>query len=132
MPPWRVRAAHRASCACRPSASRSIEVGPHEALFIDARGYAKTQAYRDDRRKRLGVERQMARAARRGGRFARLLGQAKVRVQVALVAAVSNLARLAPRRRDKFTTAQFPDEFLVPRARQTAALGTRCHEPFDA
>lgn len=75
--------------------SRSIEVGPNEALFIDARSYAKTQAYRDDRRKRLGVERQIARVARLGARFARFLRQAKVRVQVALIAAVSNLARLA-------------------------------------
>jgi hypothetical protein len=75
--------------------SRSVEVGPHEALFIDARRYAKTEDYRDDRRKRLLVERQIARMAWLGARFARFFGQAKVRAQVALVAVVTNLTRLA-------------------------------------
>jgi IS5 family transposase len=41
------------------------------------------------------VERQIARMARLGARYARFFGEAKVRVQVALVAAVANLARLA-------------------------------------
>jgi IS5 family transposase len=41
------------------------------------------------------VERQIARMAWLGARFARFFGQAKVRVQVALVAAVTNLTRLA-------------------------------------
>jgi hypothetical protein len=70
-------------------------VGPHEALFIEARSYAQTEAYRADRRKRLVVERQIARMARLGARHARFFGQDKVRVQVALVASVANLARLA-------------------------------------
>ena len=72
-----------------------MEVGPYEHLFLDARRYAKTEAYRDDRRKRLVVERQIARMAWLGARFARFFGKAKVRVQVALVAAVTNLTRLA-------------------------------------
>ena len=85
----------RAACISSRRTSRSIEVGPHEALFIQARAYAQTEAYRDDRKKRLVVERQIARMARLGARFARFFGEAKVRVQVALVAAVANLARLA-------------------------------------
>jgi len=75
--------------------SRTVEVGPHEALFIDARRYATTEEYRDDRRKRLLVERQISRMAWLGALFARFFGQTKVRVQVALVAAVANLTRLA-------------------------------------
>jgi IS5 family transposase len=85
----------RGACIAPAHAHRTLEVGPHEALFIEARRYAKTDAYRDDRRKRLIVERQIARVARLGARFARFFGQAKVRVQVALIAAVANLARLA-------------------------------------
>lgn len=82
-------------CVSPKHASKTVEVGPHEHLFLDARRYAKTEAYRDDRRKRLVVERQIARMAWLGARFARFFGQAKVRVQVALVAAVTNLTRLA-------------------------------------
>jgi IS5 family transposase len=41
------------------------------------------------------VEREISRVARLGARVARFFGKAKVRVQVALVAAVANLARLA-------------------------------------
>jgi hypothetical protein len=85
----------RAACVSDKHPSRSVEVGPHEALFIQARQYAKTEAYRDDRKKRLIVERQIARMARLGARVARFFGQAKVRVQVSFVAAVANLARLA-------------------------------------
>jgi hypothetical protein len=85
----------RAACVSPKQTSKTIEVGPHENLFIDARAYAKTDEYRDDRRKRLVVERQIARMAWLGARFARFFGQAKVRVQVALVAAVTNLTRLA-------------------------------------
>ena len=63
--------------------------------MIAARAYAKTEEYRHDRKKRLIVERQIARMARLGARVARYFGQAKVRVQVSLVATVVNLARLA-------------------------------------
>ena len=55
--------------------SRTLEVGPHEPLFVEARHYAKTDAYRIDRRKRLIVERQIARMVRLGARFARFHGQ---------------------------------------------------------
>lgn len=85
----------RAACVSDKHASRTLEIGPHEALFIDARQYAKTEAYREDRKKRLLVERQIARMARLGARVALFFGQAKVRVQVSLVAVVANLARLA-------------------------------------
>ena len=85
----------RAACVSPKQTSKTVEVGPHEDLFIDARRYAKTEPYRDDRRKRLVVERQIARMAWLGARFARFFGQAKVRVQVALIAAVTNLTRLA-------------------------------------
>ena len=61
--------------------SRTVEVGPHEALFIDARRYATTEEYRDDRRKRLLVERQISRMAWLGARFARFFGQTKVRAR---------------------------------------------------
>lgn len=85
----------RAACISDKHPSRTLEVGPHEKLFIDARNYAKTDAYREDRQKRLIVERQVARMAQLGARVARFFSQAKVRVQVSLVAAVVNLARLA-------------------------------------
>jgi hypothetical protein len=85
----------RGACVGPKHPSRTLEVGPHEPLFVEARRYAKTDAYRVDRKKRLIVERQIARMARLGARFARFFGLAKVRVQVALIAAVANLARLA-------------------------------------
>ena len=76
-------------------ASRHIEVGPNEGLFIRARQYAETDAYKEDRRTRQVVERQVGRMAHVGARMARFFGLAKTRVQVALVAVVVNLARLA-------------------------------------
>ena len=85
----------RGACISEKHASRSIEVGPHEKLFIEARAYQHTEQYKADRRARQIVERQVARMVRLGARFARFFSIAKVRVQIALIAAVANLARLA-------------------------------------
>jgi Transposase DDE domain len=85
----------RQGCVSAKHASRTIEVGPHEALLIDARAYQHTDAYKADRRARQIVERQVARMVQLGARFARFLGSAKVRAQIAIIAAVANLTRLA-------------------------------------
>lgn len=85
----------RAACISDKHASRSIEVGPHEKLFLEARSYQRTETYADDRRARQVVERQVARMVRLGARFARFFSIDKVRAQVALIATVANLARMA-------------------------------------
>jgi Transposase DDE domain len=84
----------RSACVSSKHASRAIDVGPHEALFIEARAYQRTEQYADDRRVRQVVERQVSRMVQLGARFARFFGIAKTRVQIALIAAVANLARL--------------------------------------
>jgi hypothetical protein len=85
----------RAGCFSAKHASREIEVGPNEALFIAARAYQQTEEYKADRRTRQIVERQIARMVRFGARFARFFGSVKVRAQIAIIAAVVNLTRLA-------------------------------------
>jgi hypothetical protein len=85
----------RTACVSDKHPSRTVEVGPNEALFIQARAYQKTEAYKADRRARQVVERQVGRMARLGARFARVFGMAKVAAQVAIIGAVANLARLA-------------------------------------
>lgn len=85
----------RGACVSEKHAGRSVEVGPNEALFIDARAYQTTNAYKADRRARQVVERQVARMVRVGARFARVFGMVKVRAQIAIIAAVVNLTRLA-------------------------------------
>jgi hypothetical protein len=83
--------------ACIPPGhtARTILVGPHERLFIEARAYQKTEAFQADRRARQIAEQKVARLVQLGVRVARVFGQAKVRVQTTLIAAVANLARLA-------------------------------------
>jgi Transposase DDE domain len=85
----------RAGCISLKHASRTIEVGPNEALLIAARAYQLTDAYKADRRARQIAERQVARMVRLGARFARFFGSAKVRAQIAIIAAVANLTHLA-------------------------------------
>jgi hypothetical protein len=85
----------RSECISDKHASRTIDVGPNEALFIGARAYQATVAYKVDRRARQVVERQVARMAHLGARVARVFGLAKVSAQIAIVAAVANLARLS-------------------------------------
>jgi hypothetical protein len=85
----------RGACVSDKHPSRTLEVGPNEALFIKARVYQTTDAYKADRRARQVVERQVARMVRLGARFARVFGRAKVRAQIAMIAAVANLTRLA-------------------------------------
>src|SRR4029077_17571750 len=85
----------RASCVSAKHPSRTIEVGPNEALFIAARAYQQTEAYKAARRARQIVERQVARMVHFGARFPRFFGSAKVRAQIAIIAAVVNLTRLA-------------------------------------
>jgi hypothetical protein len=85
----------RAGCISDKHASRTIEVGPNEALLIEARAYQHTDAYKADRRARQIVERQVARMVRLGARIARFFGSAKVRAQIVIIAAVANLTRLA-------------------------------------
>jgi hypothetical protein len=85
----------RIACVSEKHESRTIEVGPHEALFIEARAYQDTESYKQDRRARPIVERQVARRVRLGARLARVFGMAKVRAQIAMIAAVLNFTRLA-------------------------------------
>ena len=85
----------RLGCVSAKHASRTIEVGPNEALLLDARAYQHTDGYKADRRARQIVERQVARMVQLGARFARFFGSAKVRAQIALIAAVANLTLLA-------------------------------------
>jgi hypothetical protein len=85
----------RGACISDKHPSRTLEVGPNEALFIQARAYQATDAYKADRRARQVVERQVARMVRLGARLARVFGIAKVRAQIAIIAAVVNLTRLA-------------------------------------
>lgn len=95
-PPERCDACpERTACISDKHSSRSIEVGPHEHLFLEARNYQRTEAYAADRRARQVVERQVARMVRLGARFARFFTIDKVRAQVALIATVANLARMA-------------------------------------
>ena len=84
----------RVNCISDKHASRAIEVGPNEALLIEARAYQHTDAYKADRRTRQIVERQVARMVRLGARFARCFGKVKVHAQIAVIAAVANLTRL--------------------------------------
>jgi hypothetical protein len=84
----------RAACVSDKHPSRTIEVGPNEALLIAARTYQHTDAYKADRRARQIVERQIARMVRLGARFARFFGIAKVRAQITFLAVVANLTRL--------------------------------------
>jgi hypothetical protein len=84
----------RAGCFSDKHTSRTIEVGPNEALRIAARAYQHTDTYKADRRARQIVERQVARMVRLGARFARFFGVAKVRAQIAIIAVVANLTRL--------------------------------------
>src|SRR5215468_3741503 len=86
---------HRANCISDKHTSRTIEVGPNEALLIAARAYQLTDAYKADRRARQIAERQVARMVQLGARFARFFGSAKARAQIAIIAAVANLTRLA-------------------------------------
>jgi hypothetical protein len=81
-------------CVSDKHTSRTIEVGPNEALLIAARAYQHTDAYKADRRARQIVERQVARMVRLGARFARFFGAVKVRAQIAIIAVVANLTRL--------------------------------------
>jgi len=70
-------------------------VSPHEGLLIAARALQHTAEYKTDRRARQIAERQIARMVRLGARHARCFGMAKVRNQIAVIAAVANLTLLA-------------------------------------
>jgi Transposase DDE domain/Transposase domain (DUF772) len=77
---------------------RTITVGRHEALLIEARAQARDPAWREDYRgARPKVERRLAHMMRRrhGGRRARVRGRKKVDADFNLLAAATNLARLA-------------------------------------
>ena len=84
----------RARCVGKQAQARTIEVRPNEALCVQARAYQATEAYKQDRRARQIVERQVARMVKMGARVARVFGMAKVRAQIALMAVVVNLTRL--------------------------------------
>jgi hypothetical protein len=77
---------------------RTVHVGPHEALLAAARTEQADPVWRADyRATRPKVERKLAHQMRRrhGGRRARVRGQPKVAADFALLAAATNLARLA-------------------------------------
>jgi len=87
----------RAQCTSAP-AGRSISLGPHEAQLARARARQTDpdwkQAYTQTRPK---VERKIAHLMRRrhGGRRVRMRGQTKIHADFSLLAAATNLARLA-------------------------------------
>ena len=89
--------ARRDDCTNSPS-GRTISVGVHEAALVRARarqaGAAWQANYRANRPK---VERKLAHLMRRrhGGRRARVRGRARVDADFTLLAAATNLARLA-------------------------------------
>ena len=86
-----------ARCTVSPK-GRTIAVGPHEALLVQARAASRDPAWRADyRATRPKVERKIAHLMRRrhGGRRARVRGRLKVGADFALLAASLNLARLA-------------------------------------
>jgi hypothetical protein len=79
-------------------AGRTISVGPYEAQLSTARGAQTDPGWRADyRATRPKVERKLAHLMRRrhGGRWARVRGRLKVAADFALLAAATNLARLA-------------------------------------
>jgi len=92
-----------ASCPLREqcttsSAGRTIGIGVHEAALARARLRQRDPAWQDDyRATRPKVERKLAHLMRRrhGGRRARVRGSVKVGADFSLLAAATNLARLA-------------------------------------
>ena len=88
---------HRTRCIPADKSVRTLEVGPHEDLTLAARAYETTPAYSQDRRTRQVAERMVARMVQLGARTARVFGLAKVRAQIAMIAAVANLTRLTTR-----------------------------------
>src|SRR5207237_9639294 len=60
--------------ACIPEGhtQRTIQVGPHEKLFIEARAYQNTEDFRTDRRLRQIPEQKVARLVQLGARLARV------------------------------------------------------------
>lgn len=87
----------RAGCTRSPK-GRTIRVGRHEAVLSRARARQGHSAWRADyRATRPKVERKLAHLMRRkhGGRRARMRGTAKVDADFRLLAAATNLARLA-------------------------------------
>jgi hypothetical protein len=80
------------------AAGRTVTVGRHEALLVEARAQAHDPAWREDYRgTRPKVERKLGHMMRRrhGGRRARVRGRKKVDADFNLLAAATNLARLA-------------------------------------
>jgi hypothetical protein len=84
----------RANCIPSYHSKRIVDVGPHEELFLAARPYEQTPVYAKDRRARQVAERVVARMVQLGARQARVVGLAKVRAQMTMIAAVTNLTRL--------------------------------------
>lgn len=77
---------------------RTITIGPHEARLAAARQAQASPAWQADyKATRPKVERKIGHLMRRrhGGRRARVRGRAKVAADFALLAAATNLARLA-------------------------------------
>lgn len=92
-----ISCALRAQCTSS-TAGRSIDIGAHEAAIARARLRQADQSWRDDyRATRPKVERKLAYLMRRrhGGRRARVRGTVKVGADFSLLAAATNVARLA-------------------------------------
>jgi hypothetical protein len=91
------------TCALRPqcttaSGGRTISISAHEEALARARARQVDPSWRDDyRATRPKVERKLAHLMRRrhGGRRARVRGRLRVDADFALLAAATNLARLA-------------------------------------
>ncbi len=82
----------------RSTAGRTISIGAHEAALARARQRQRDPGWQDDyRTTRPKVERKLAHLMRRrhGGRRARVRGTVKVGADFSLLAAATNLARLA-------------------------------------
>jgi hypothetical protein len=73
---------------------RSLQVGPHHDLLVQARADQRTEGFKGIyRSKRPTVERVISRIVRKG-RTARYRGTARVEEQVTLKAAAENLVRM--------------------------------------
>jgi Transposase DDE domain len=84
----------REACTSSPR-GRSVNIGPYEALLVEARIAQRTEAFKAlYNTTRPTVERVISRLVRKGGREARYRGRLKVREQLTMRASAENLKRM--------------------------------------
>lgn len=90
------QAIHCAGCPLREvctnsTIGRTIRIHPYEPELQEARRVQQTEEFRDEYAQRAVIERVNSHVTRSGGRRARYLGRAKVRLQQILVAVTHNI-----------------------------------------